>query len=85
MRYGPSFTESAVANLKADQVEEVVVLPLYPHFSISTSGSSFHELQRLRQSDPGFAKLPIRCIRSYYNDAGYLGAMTELIGKEIQT
>ena len=84
MRYWHPFTESAVANLKADQVEEVVVLPLYPHFSISTSGSSFRELQRLRQSDPDFAKLPIRCIRSYYNDAGYVGAMAELIGKEIQ-
>ena len=46
MRYWHPFTESAVADLKADGIDEVVVLPLYPHFSISTSGSSFRELQR---------------------------------------
>ena len=84
MRYWHPFTESAVADIKADGVDEVVVLPLYPHFSISTSGSSFRELQRLRQGDPGFSRLPIRCIRSYYDDPGYIGAMAELIAKEIQ-
>ena len=50
MRYWHPFTESAVADMKADGIEQVVVLPLYPHFSISTSGSSFRELQRLRQA-----------------------------------
>ena len=84
MRYWHPFTESAVADIKADGIDEVVVLPLYPHFSISTSGSSFRELQRLRQSDPAFSKLPIRCIRSYYDDPGYVGAMAELIAREIQ-
>jgi ferrochelatase len=84
MRYWHPFTESAVADIKADAIDEVVVLPLYPHFSISTSGSSFRELQRLRQSDPAFARLPIRCIRSYYDDPGYIGAMAELIAREIQ-
>jgi len=84
MRYWHPFTESAVADIKADGIDEVVVLPLYPHFSISTSGSSFRELQRLRQSDPNFARLPIRCIRSYFDDPGYIGAMASLITKEIQ-
>jgi ferrochelatase len=84
MRYWHPFTESAVADIKADGIHEVVVLPLYPHFSISTSGSSFRELQRLRQSDPGFARLPIRCIRSYFDDPGYIGAMAGLIAAEIQ-
>ena len=84
MRYWHPFTESAVADIKADDVDEVVVLPLYPHFSISTSGSSFRELQRLRQADPVFAALPIRCIRSYHDDRGYIDAMAGLIAREIQ-
>jgi ferrochelatase len=61
----------------------VVVLPLYPHFSISTSGSSFRELQRLRQSDEAFRRLPIRCIRSWYDHPGYIEAMADLIAREI--
>lgn len=84
MRYWHPFTESAVADLKADAIEEVVVLPLYPQFSISTSGSSFRELQRLRQADPQFAQLPIRCIRSWYDHPGYIQAMVGLIARRIQ-
>ncbi len=83
MRYWHPFTESAVADMKADGIDEVVVLPLYPHFSISTSGSSFRELRRLREADNEFQKLPIRCIRSWYDNKGYLKAMSELIAKQV--
>ena len=83
MRYWHPFTESAVADIKADGMDQVVVLPLYPHFSISTSGSSFRELQRLRQGDNAFEQLPIRCIRSWYDHPGYLRSMAELIATEI--
>jgi ferrochelatase len=84
MRYWHPFTESAVADIKADGIDEVVVLPLYPQFSISTSGSSFRELQRLRQADPAFERLPIRCIRSWYDHPGYVAAMAGLIAAEIR-
>jgi ferrochelatase len=83
MRYWHPFTESAVADIKADGIDEVVVLPLYPHFSISTSGSSFRELQRLRQADPAFSRLPIRCIRSWYDHPGYIDALANLIERQI--
>ncbi|EAU73274.1 ferrochelatase [Synechococcus sp. RS9916] len=84
MRYWHPFTESAVADIKADGIEQVVVLPLYPHFSISTSGSSFRELQRLRQLDSSFQQLPLRCIRSWYDHPGYVRSMAELIAEEIR-
>ncbi|HJN33147.1 MAG TPA: ferrochelatase, partial [Prochlorococcus sp.] len=84
MRYWHPFTESAVADIKADGIDQVVVLPLYPQFSISTSGSSFRELQRLRQTDESFRKLPIRCIRSWYDHPGYVRAMAELIAEQIR-
>ena len=83
MRYWHPFTESAVADMKADGIEQVVVLPLYPHFSISTSGSSFRELQRLRQGDERFAQLPLRAIRSWHDHPGYLKAMAQLMEREI--
>ena len=83
MRYWHPFTESAVADIKADGINQVVVLPLYPHFSISTSGSSFRELSRLRDSDEAFKKLPLRCIRSWYDHPGYIQSMAELIAAQI--
>jgi ferrochelatase len=84
MRYWHPFTESAVADIKADGIDEVVVLPLYPHFSISTSGSSFRELQRLRQMDERFESLPLRCIRSWYDHPGYVRSMAELIAEQVR-
>ena len=84
MRYWHPFTESAVADLKADGITQVVVLPLYPHFSISTSGSSFRELSRLRDSDKDFQQISIRCIRSWYDNSGYVRSMAELIAKKIR-
>lgn len=84
MRYWHPFTESAVADLKADGIDQVVVLPLYPHFSLSTSGSSFRELKRLWEADSEFKKVSIRCIRSWYDNPGYVRAMAELIAEQIQ-
>ena len=84
MRYWHPFTESAVADLKADGITQVVVLPLYPHFSISTSGSSFRELSRLRDSDKDFQQISIRCIRSWYDNPGYVRSMAELIARKIR-
>ena len=84
MRYWHPFTESAVADITADGIDEVVVLPLYPHFSISTSGSSFRELQRLRQMDERFEALPLRCIRSWYDHPGYVRSMAELIAEQVR-
>ena len=83
MRYWHPFTESAVADIKADEVSEVVVLPLYPHFCISTSGSSFRELKRLRDCDSEFEKLSIRCIRSWFDHPAYVSSMAELIKNQI--
>ncbi len=83
MRYWHPFTESAIADMKADGIQQVVVLPLYPHFSISTSGSSFRELKKLRDCDSEFKKIPIRCIRSWFTQAGYIQSMVELISEQI--
>ena len=70
MRYWHPFTESAIADMKADGIDQVVVLPLYPHFSISTSGSSFRELKKLRDADEEFKKVPMRCVRSWFSQSG---------------
>ena len=83
MRYWHPFTESAIADMKADGIEQIVVLPLYPHFSISTSGSSFRELKKLRDLDSDFKQIPMRCIRSWFSQSGYIKSMVELISEQI--
>ncbi|ABB56169.1 ferrochelatase [Synechococcus elongatus] len=83
MRYWHPFTEEAIAQIKADGIDRLVILPLYPQFSISTSGSSFRLLQRLRDRDPEFQKIDCSVVPSWYERSGYLQAMAELIAQEL--
>ncbi|WP_338461370.1 ferrochelatase [Synechococcus elongatus IITB7] len=84
MRYWHPFTEEAIAQIKADGIERLVILPLYPQFSISTSGSSFRLLQRLRDRDPELQKIDCVVVPSWYERSGYLQAMADLIAQEIE-
>ncbi|KAK6150864.1 hypothetical protein DH2020_015796 [Rehmannia glutinosa] len=47
MRYWHPFTEEAIEQIKRDGIAKLVVLPLYPQFSISTSGSSLRLLESI--------------------------------------
>lgn len=83
MRYWYPFTEEAIARIKRDRIEKLVILPLYPQFSISTSGSSFRLLEALWQEDPALHRVEHTVITSWYNRPGYLQAMAQLIAQEL--
>lgn len=83
MRYWHPFTEEAIARIKRDGIDSLVILPLYPQFSISTSGSSFRLLQRLWLEDPKLARIEYTVIPSWYKQPGYLQSMTQLIAQEL--
>ncbi|MCW6037121.1 ferrochelatase [Spirulina subsalsa FACHB-351] len=83
MRYWHPFTEEAIARIKQDGVEKLVILPLYPQFSISTSGSSFRLLERIWQQDPSLENLQYTVIPSWYQHPNYLRAMADLIAGEL--
>ncbi|HEY9889256.1 MAG TPA: ferrochelatase, partial [Candidatus Obscuribacterales bacterium] len=83
MRYWYPFTEEAIARIKRDRIEELVVLPLYPQYSISTSGSSFRLLQNLWKEDPSLERIRYTVIPSWYARPGYVKAMAELIVSEL--
>jgi|SRR6478672_3542402 len=83
MRYWYPFTEEAIASIKRDHIEHLVILPLYPQFSISTSGSSFRLLERLWLEDPALKKIEYTLIPSWYQQPGYLQAMAQLITQEL--
>ncbi len=85
MRYWHPFTEEAIAQVKRDQIEELVILPLYPQFSISTSGSSFRLLERLWEKDSDLQRIKYTVIPSWCDFPGYVQAMAQLINRTIDT
>ena len=83
MRYWHPFTEEALAQIEKDDIEQLVILPLYPQFSISTSGSSFRLIEKIWSENPQLKPPQYTVIADWYKEPGYLQAMTELIATEI--
>lgn len=83
MRYWHPFTEEALARIIQDEVQKLVILPLYPQFSISTSGSSFRLLEKIWQENTTLQKIDYALIPSWYKQPGYLQAMADLISQEL--
>ncbi|PZV25789.1 MAG: ferrochelatase [Snowella sp.] len=83
MRYWHPFTEEAIEQIKRDRIQRLVILPLYPHFSISTSGSSFRIIEEMWQQDPTLRQIDYTLIPSWYDDPLYLQAMADLIAQEL--
>ena len=83
MRYWYPFTEEAIARIKRDRIEQLVILPLYPQFSISTSGSSFRLLEKIWNDDPALENIQYTVIDSWYDRPGYLQAMAQLIAQQL--
>ncbi len=74
MRYWHPFTGEAIAQVRAAGCEEIVLLPLYPHYSRTTTGSSLNEWRRLFP-DP----VRTRVVTDFYRNPEYLDALVERI------
>ncbi len=74
MRYWHPFTSEAIQQLRAAQCDEVVLLPLYPQYSSTTTGSSLNEWRRLFRDD-----LPVYQVDQFYQHLTYLDAVAEKI------
>lgn len=85
MRYWKPFTENALEQIRKDGVAKLVVLPLYPQFSISTSGSSLRLLESQMSKDPRLSQLEHIVIPSWYERPGYVRAMARMIANQLQS
>jgi protoporphyrin/coproporphyrin ferrochelatase len=81
MRYWHPFTEAAVDQILADEIDHLVVLPLYPHFSYTTTGSSVNELERVLTAKG--SRLNTEVIEPYYLNDLYLEALADTVGEAL--
>ncbi|MBI3934779.1 MAG: ferrochelatase [Acidobacteria bacterium] len=82
MRYWHPFTEEAIAELVKAQVSELVLLPLYPQYSKTTTGSSVNEWRRHFPSSP-LSTLPSRLIESYHDHPAYIDSLVGLVNETL--
>ena len=77
MRYGNPSIRAALERLRADQVNKLLVLPLYPQYSAATTASTFDAVADVFKS---WRRLPaFSMINSYHDDPGYIAALTASI------
>lgn len=76
MRYGQPALAEVLGRLRQDGARRIVVLPLYPQYSTSTTASVSDVLARFRDEAP---ELELRMVDDYHLDAGWIAAVADAI------
>ncbi|MDH5751325.1 MAG: ferrochelatase [Deltaproteobacteria bacterium] len=81
-RYLPGQAKAEAERIIKDGVEELLALPLYPHFSYTTTGSSLEQLSTFL-AGAGF-KGRVSVLRSYPDTPGYLQALSDRLKETLK-
>jgi len=77
MRYGNPSIASALQKLRDANAQQILVLPLYPQYSSSTTASTFDEVAKVVKS---WRWVPeFRFINQYHDDPGYIDALANSV------
>lgn len=79
MRYWNPITKDVAEKIKEQNFDRIALLPLYPHYSISTTGSSFNEWDRC--FTPTNEK--VLRVNTYQTNPKYIAALNERIDETI--
>ncbi len=82
MRYGNPGIPKVLQKMQAQGVQELVVLPLYPQYSGSTTGSTFDELSNELRKWRWVPKLHF--LTSYHDHPLYIKALVESIQRHVE-
>lgn len=82
MRYWPPLAGAAAAAVKAWQPDAIVLLPLYPQASSTTTASSLRAWARAAAA-AGLAA-PVRAICCYPEEAGFIGALAAALHRALE-
>lgn len=73
MRYGTPSVREAMEQLRAADVRRILVFPLYPQYSASTTASTFDAVAQVLKT---WRWLPeLRMVNHYHDDPGYISAV----------
>lgn len=79
MRYWKPFTNEVAAKVERMNYDKTVLLPLYPHYSITTTGSSFNEWKKYYSGN----NAGLVYINDYYLNEKYIASINDRIDQAI--
>ncbi len=77
MRYWHPFAGEALAALRAVRADRIIALPLYPHYSLATTGSSLADLHQ--ENNRAGLHIPISAIHAWPEEPHYIACLAERI------
>ncbi|HZK76210.1 MAG TPA: ferrochelatase, partial [Candidatus Kapabacteria bacterium] len=80
-RYWKPLTKETIESLTRDGIGEVILLPLYPQYSIANAGSSFNEWNR--EAKRLAAQFNERRVKEYYKHPKYIAAINARIDESL--
>jgi len=81
MRYWHPFAGEALAQMREAGVDRLIALPLYPHYSIATTGSSVTDLKEQMQRMQ--MQLPLEVIEAWPEQTEFIAALATRITEGI--
>ncbi len=79
----PSIDEAAERILQ-NRINRLVLLPLFPQYSVTTTGSCLKRFQDLDHKLGLSSKMNIRTVKAWYDEPLYIESMTDLIRESMQ-
>jgi ferrochelatase len=79
MRYWHPLAEETFERVEADGIRRVVVLTLYPQYSMATTGSMERDLARLLALPRWRDRFTCSAVRSYATHPGYIAALADSV------
>jgi ferrochelatase len=83
MRYWHPMTEATLKEVAGTKPDSVVLLPLYPHFSKTTTGSSVNEWKRTAKS-LNYQNSNTVLVEQYFDHPLYIEALVEHINRALR-
>ncbi len=76
----PSIDE-AVNRIASDGISQLVVLPLFPQFSVTTTGSCFKYFKTLADRSGLAARAELRYVDAWFSEPVYIESMADLVAE----
>ena len=77
------FLFEAVNKIDEANIDSLVILPLFPQYSVTTTGSGFAVLRQLIDKHPQFKKLDVQWICSWADHPAYIESFAQAIQREL--
>ena len=77
MRYGSMSIKKGIQELHDQGVEEILLIPLYPHYAMSSYETVVEKAKEINRKD--FPNIKINSLPVFYNNTGYINAMSSNI------